>query len=127
MKVTVQKILGVHEGVQVILFSSSQGEAQAQWQGELPIVGNEYDVEFEIPAALKWGVHLFSTSEHRSAVAMDGKSVSIIGKLISVDESSLVIQVGSGIVFIETENFLEPTPEYVLIKAPNLVVFDTNT
>ena len=97
MKIKIKKIIPKHSGIYII-FKTKCGEAEAYWNGNEPIINQEYYVEFDINQTLTWGIDILN---NRSSISIRFANdlVHISGILESIDDDGYsLIRVGENII-----------------------------
>lgn len=125
MKLHVNKVTEAQANSAMVSFSSALGNASARWMGLPPIVGNEYEVEIDVPGILKWGDEISESLTPVESIFEEGGQVCIVGQLKSIDEDGVAaIQFSNDIVLVEVNSTPGSVPSHVLIKIPHLQLFD---
>jgi hypothetical protein len=128
MRIVVKNRIDERNSVQ-IFFESEIGSGNGAWKskGVQPVTGESYDVEFEIPEILEWGVSIFKCETKKFSISSGEGCVNLMGKLESVDGSSVAtIRVCDDIILVETSGDFEAFDGYVIVKSPQLNLYDIN-
>lgn len=125
MKIGVLEVQSSENTVSTVIFDSALGKATAYWRGRAPTKGIEYDVELEIPDVLTWGVDVFPTDAPAS-IYEEGGRVCLAGEVRSADDDGVIaLALQSHILLVEIRNLPTVMPSRVLIRAPQVLLFDT--
>lgn len=124
MRIQVLSIKEIQVDATTVAFDSPLGGASASWLGTVPVEGASYDVELEIPVVLTWGAEIAETTASESILAGEG-CVCLVGVLQSLsDDGVAAVQVGGDIVLVETVGDLFIAPLRVIIRVPEIRLFD---
>lgn len=127
MKINITKIKKLEEAQAAVQFDSSWGSAPATWMGEAPEVGNEYDVEIEVPSALNWGEDIYESLKSGVGIFESDGRACLTCHLDSIDENEVAtILFGDDVLLIEVKGMPTPHPALVLLKPAILHLFNIN-
>lgn len=125
MRIHVRHIGEVQADGVTIAFDSSLGSASARWVGELPDEGASCEVELEVPGVLTWGSEIADTLADESIFEEKGR-VCLVGCVRSLsDDGVAAIQVGHDIVLVEIAGAPREVSRKVVIRVPEIKLFDT--
>ena len=98
MRIQVDKIIDKNSNI-IVEFSSEFGKAMAFWEGEKPIVNNEYHVEIDIRSTLIWSKEIQKAESNKPIIQQGNDFIQISGRIDSIDDDGYVtLRVGEYIV-----------------------------
>lgn len=103
MRVHINKIILENTNI-IVLFSTDFGDAKAFWEGEVPTINSEYQVEVDIIDTLVWNIDIIRAENDNYSIQMENEFIHISGKLDSVDDDGYtVLRIGDNIIpFVAT-------------------------
>lgn len=124
MRIRVNQIRRALGETAMVTFESALGRASALWMGPAPEEGAEYDVEVEVPGVVTWGSEISETLAEESICEEDGR-VCLVGRVQSLsDDGVAAIQLGGDVVLVELADAPRAIPRAVLIRVPEIRLFD---
>ena len=120
----VEKLLGGYK----VVAQLDSNEFIAEWDGDEPEKGTNYEVEIDIDDEFIWNANIAFSSEKSSAIIEKEVGVKIIGKLYYNSESNLAtLNVYYGVVLIDVEGIEQDiSNEWVEIHCSSIKIFNTN-
>lgn len=124
MQIHVSNIREVQAGAATIIFDSPLGRAYGCWVGEVPDEGASYEVELEVPGVLTWGAEIAETMAGES-IFEEGGRVCLIGCVQSLGADGVAaIRLGNDIVLVEIAGVPSTVPRRVIVRVPQINLFD---
>jgi len=126
MNIKIEKIISTPPSL-LVAFSTNYGNAIGTWEGEMPILDSNYDVEIDIDNVLLWGKEIINGKKSFN-VSMNSKNEIILnGILDSLDEDGYaVLRLGSSITAFMTnieKVFPFEVGSYIELTVPNISLF----
>ena len=87
MRITINKILDNS----IVYANTKYGVLSLKWQGELPLVNHEYDVEFDINETLYWNKDIVLSQTEDYLIKSRDNSISLYGVLESIDSDGYTV------------------------------------
>jgi hypothetical protein len=126
MRVKITKIFAENEEGIDVEFSTELGNCKGIWQGLKPIIGGIYEIEIEIPYALKWKHDIFLAQNKIFQIRINESNVSLIGILESNEGNFSSLKLGNDIVLLETEGIPFEEKKFIEILTEKLLIYDIN-
>jgi hypothetical protein len=121
VRITIQKI-GLESGR--VEFSSDWGQAKGMWCGDMPQVGQQVDVELDIPVDLKWGVDIIPTDQGVHAIRVEGDVILLFVFCEAVDTDGVVTaRLGGSLLLLDTSGNPGYCPGHYLVKTRQLLLY----
>ena len=90
MKVTITAVSQDHRGI-TVFYRCSAGGSVARWNGDAPVVGSQYDVEFEIEDVVRLGENASLVDPAVQAeVGVEGDTASFVGAAERIDDDGVI-------------------------------------
>ncbi len=127
MKIKITDILRESEHSVLVAFHTDVGSGKAIWQGGLPQVGKDYDVEFDIPDTLTWGRDLIEANNAGFSISSSADSLLLQGQLEQVDDDGgITVRVGDALILAQANAGKKALGKHVQIIAKHASLYDTN-
>lgn len=98
MRVIINEITHMNLNV-IVEFSSDHGSAIACWNGKVPNINKEYQVEVDIDNTLTWNKDILENKDYSSVFRRNGTSIMISGDIDSIDDDGYtVLRIGDSII-----------------------------
>ena len=104
MKIKVLEINEYGKDEILITFSSAHGSAHGFWMGRNPEINKSYDVEFDIPQTLVWGMDIKEAEYDECKIWCENDHINIRAMFHSFDDNGcLTMRLGESLILAETE------------------------
>ena len=124
MHITVLHVISENLGSPWVSFECALGRGSAQWFGQAPCDGLDYDVEIDVPGILEWQSEIFESSGPARMSDENGE-FSIVGQFITLDESGVAsIRLDNDIILVQTNRMPEKIPDFLAIRLSNLMLYE---
>jgi hypothetical protein len=126
--IKVGSLLPLNDGQTLVSFSSDYGACEGLWEGTLPNINRNYDVEIDIVDDLIWNVNVFETKESKYRLAKADKSLKIVAELESIEKDSCcVLRLGNAILMAEIKGLPQLAKGFFVELSPKVIkLFDSN-
>lgn len=111
-----------------VRFDSAYGEGFGRWMEGVPVVGNEYHVEFDIDSPLRIGENLRITKEEKARININQKDLIIVAKVDNAfDDGSASLRMGDSLLLVEYESSFPSVGSWIEISISEIDIVDTNS
>ena len=111
----------------VVVFRTKYGDTRAIWQGPVPPILSEREVEFEIQGILTWGLDIVAVNSVEPRIFNVDDSLHIRGVLESIEpDGYTVVRVDNSIIVIETEGTAPPVGTWGEVKSAKVLLYDSH-
>ena len=131
--IDVMRIQVINYGVKVsqdkivVVFRTKYGDTRAIWQGTIPPILSELEVEFEIQGILTWGLDIVAVNSVEPRIFNVDDSLHIRCVLESIEpDGYTVVRVDNSIIVIETEGTAPPVGTWVEVKSVKVLLYDSH-
>jgi hypothetical protein len=98
MRIRIEEAIFANKNI-LVCFSSDFGNAIAHWNGEKPIVNEEYQVEVDISETLEWEKDVEFEKDGKDSIHLKNQGAFISGCVDSIDEDGYaVLRLGGNII-----------------------------
>src|SRR5262245_22025273 len=105
-----------------VTFSTRYGMGKGKWIGQLPYVGSEYVVEFDIKEGLVWGSTISQISSRVFAVRQEGSQMILQGEIESMDpDGSCTLRIGDSLMLLVVTGKMPSPGTFVMIATEHLL------
>jgi hypothetical protein len=120
MQVRTVKILSTQPAT--VRFRCAAGTATARWRGELPEVGADTQVEWDIEPQLRWGVNATLAGRTGDSIEDVASEVLVRGRVQSVETDGIItVTVADSPTLLEVSRAPEDLAgEWIELRAPEL-------
>lgn len=131
MKIEIKQVSVGESGEYLVEFITPYGEGRGLWQGDAPIEGESYYIEFHIGGPLEWGRDIIPARQKSFSIALDGEKVVLRGTVEAIsdvnDDNSLVLRVGDSLVLADSRGVPDvERGDFVTLVVEELRLFDIN-
>src|SRR5262245_468350 len=110
-----------------VTFSTLYGMGKGEWIGQLPSVGSEYVVEFDIKEDLVWGSTISQISSRVMAVRQEDSQMTLQGEIESVDPDGFcTLRIDDSLMVLGITGKVPAPGTFVMITTEHLHLYDTN-
>ncbi|MGO4325379.1 hypothetical protein QMK47_25890 [Pseudomonas sp. P9_35] len=125
MKIKIDEVRSVSGNISVA-FSTDFGSAVATWSADIPKVGEQHDVEFEIDEEFAWGNNV-DVSGGRFSLSIKDRVIFLSASLVSMAEDGVaIIDINGTKTMIELEGCLMRPPFFISLSFEKLTLCPAN-
>ena len=107
----------------IVAFSSDFGHAIADWNGEVPKINREYQVEFDINNTLTWEKDITKRGKNTKLIQQSGGAIQIYGDIDSIDDDGYtVLRIGDSIIPFLTTGTPFPVGTSVVLSTEKITL-----
>jgi hypothetical protein len=126
MIVKITNMYSAGRGLQVS-FQSLVGNGLAEWVGEPPKIGQEYDIEMTLNETFCWGENIKPSANSIDLFYTVKSKAHILAELISIDDDKCAaIRLNGFIILIELDRVPEEKPNHIYLTATQILFHPAN-
>ena len=111
----------------IVTFNSKFGESQAQWEGDIPELFKEYDVEIEILQILEWDKDILPSDVDTFKFNYENNETEINCSFDKfLDDNLAVFRLDNNVFTVETKGNSNIRSNFFKIKTNEIILYNTN-